>query len=179
MIPTNAAQAISAIQDGVLGLITEAKIGDVVLQALTSLENPVFQSVTEKRVESGANISFMTVKTNRVINMGILLTNPQFSAEAGATALLTGDPASFVETWRDKRSTLNQYWDDNEIVTAQTHEGVYENCLVREIDPIWDVDENADAFFAIVVLEQLRLFDAQTGGGGGLIDSAKESVGGL
>jgi hypothetical protein len=179
MIPNNAAQAISAIKDGVLGLITLAKIGDITLGALTSLENPSFLRITKKKVENGSNVNDMAVDDDPPLTLGVLLTNPQFSAEAGATAIVTGDPGIFTDTWRDKREALYQYKDDREIITVQTHENVYTSRIIQSIDPVWSIEENFDAFFATVSFEKYQTFETLTGGAGGLIDAAKESVGGL
>ena len=179
MIPSNAAQAIAAIQDGVLGLITEAKIGDIVLGALTSLDNPSSLQITQKPVEDGSLMTDMAIDDPVSISLGILLTNPQFSAEAGAQALLTGNPGLFTDTWRDKRDQLYQYYNDREIITVQTHENVYDSMLTQSIDPLWDVEENYDAFFAIVTFQKIVTFSSKISGGSSKIASAKESVGGL
>ena len=175
--PTNAADAVSAIKNGVLGLLEEIKIGDLVVSALTGLEAPSRVTITDKPIESGMAITEAIVRVPQTIVMDILLANPQYSVENVASSLLSGNPSNLAETWRDKKAQLYQYQKDYEIISAQTHEGVYDSVVIEEINPWYDVDENYDAFFATVTLRELPVNEAASSGG--LLDSAKEALGGL
>jgi hypothetical protein len=176
-IPNNIADAAAAVRDGSLGLITVAKIGDLVVSALTDLSATLAIIPTRKPIAAGYTVTDAAVDVPQDLSLTICLSNPQYSADAALAAAMTGDVSGLTETWRDKRDQLKQMLDDREIVTVQTHEGVYESMLVTMIDPIFDVDENADAYFAYVSCTKYR--QIETGAGGGLLDKAKESVGGL
>lgn len=175
-IPNNISDAASAIRDGKFGLIEVIKIGDLVVSALMGLSAPRELIPTRKAIEDGYEITDAAVKVPDELIMGICLANPEFSLEAGLTAAMTGGVDSFLDTWRDKKAYLEQLQDDRELVEVQTHEGVYPSMLVRTIDPIYDVDFNADAFIATVYMDEIKVIAT---GAGGLIDSAKQAVGGL
>ena len=63
---------------------------------------------------------------------------------------------------------------NREIVTLQTHEGSYENMIIRVIDPVFDSVENWDGWVGTVILHQINPISSDDGGG--LIDAAEEAV---
>jgi hypothetical protein len=175
-IPNNMVDAISAIKDGDLGVITTVTIGDVLVSALRNLYAPKRLRVTKKAIEDGYDITDAAIKEPDDLYMDICLTNPDLSIEAGLRAALTGDPGSLTSTWKEKRDKLLSYLDEKELVTVQTHEGVYGSMLVSEIDPYWDVAQNWNAFFANVRIVNIVKVGTDVGG---LFDSAEQAVGGL
>jgi hypothetical protein len=177
-IPTNAADAAAAIRDNVLGVIENILIGELLVDALTGLDNPESIIVTKKPVEQGFEVTEAAVDAYEPMTLDIALTNPTLSAANGLNAIVTGDPASLVATWRDKRDELYQMMRDREIIDVQTHENLYQSWLITNITPIWDVEENYDAFFATVTFEKYDT-KGSTDDSGGILDSALEAVGGL
>ncbi len=175
-IPNNIADAASAIKDGTFGLIDVVKIGDLIVSSLSGLAAPREIIPTRKAIEDGYEITDAAVTVPRELIMNVVLANPEFSVEAGLTAAMSGGISGFLDTWRDKKDYLEKLQDDRELVEVQTHEGVYPSMLVRTIDPIYDIDFNADAFIATVYMDEIRVIST---GVGGLIDSAKQTVSGL
>ncbi len=175
-IPNNIVDAASAIKDGEFGLIEIVKIGDLVVSSLTGLSAPRELIPTRKSIEDGYETTDAAVKVPDELLMNIVIANPEFSLEAGLTAAVSGTVDSFLDTWRDGIKYLKQLQDDRELVEVQTHEGVYTSMLVRLLDPIYDVDFNADAWIGTVFMDEIRVNPT---GAGGLIDSARQAVGGL
>ncbi|MBV6340985.1 phage baseplate protein [Candidatus Magnetobacterium casense] len=176
-LPTNIADAASQIKDGVLGAVETIMIGDVMVSALTGLSGGNSVEITRKPIEAGfaTTDAAVDVPVERVLD--ICLANPDFSVEAGIDAALTGSVSQFTETWRDKKDKLYKYLTDKELIDVQTHEALYENMLIQSIEPKWDVDDNADAFFATVTVVEITQITNATDGG--VIDAAESSVGGL
>lgn len=175
-IPNNIADTAAAIKNGDIGLIPVVKIGDITVTALTGLSAPHSVEITRKPVQAGYDITDAAIKQPNELTLNIVLANPEFSVSAGIDAALTGNFSGFTETWRDKRDRLKQLLDIHELVTVQTHEDTYNNMLVRMIDPIFDVDNNADAYVATVYCTEIQFGDEETGG---VIDQPLQSVGGL
>jgi hypothetical protein len=175
-IPNNMVDAISAIKDGEIGLVTTVMIGDVLVSSLRGLYAPTRLSVTKKPIEDGYDITDAAIKEPTDLYLDICLTNPDLSIEAGLQAALTGNPGSLTSTWREKKETLYSYLNEKELITVQTHEGVYESMLVAEIDPYWDVSRNWNAFFANVRIVNIVKVGTDVGG---LFDAAEQAVGGL
>jgi hypothetical protein len=175
-IPNNMVDAISAVRDGEIGIVTTVMIGDVLVSALRSLYAPTRLRVTKKAIEDGYDINDAAIKEPTDLFLDICLANPDLSIEAGLNAALTGNPGSLTSTWREKRDQLLAYLDEKELITVQTHEGTYENMLVAEIDPYWDVSQNWNAFFANVRIVNIVKVGTDVGG---LFDAAEQAVGGL
>lgn len=176
-VPTNIVDAASALKDGKLGIIEIIKIGDLVVSALTGLYASDEMMITEKPIETGMAITDAAVKLPAEIVLEVCFSNPDLSIESGVTAALSGDPSSLVETWRDKRDELFSIFNNREIVEVATHDAAYESMMITSIVPWYDVDENYDAYFASITLREIQQID--TGGGGGLLDKAKDAVGSL
>ncbi|MCP4537156.1 MAG: hypothetical protein GY832_08405 [Chloroflexi bacterium] len=177
MIPNNVADAAAAVKDGELGLIEQVYIGDLLVSALTGLSGSREKIVTEKPIEEGFAHTYAAVHLPIVLSLDICLANPDYSIEAGATAAMTGDVSSLAETHRDKRDRLFQIYDDDEIVGVTTHENSYPSMIIQSITPWYDVEENWDAYFATVVVKEI--IETSSGTDGGLIDKAKDAVGGM
>jgi len=175
--PGGIADAASAIAAALLGLIDDVKIGDMIVSSLTDLSNPSELRITRKPISMGYAITDAAVDVPREITLGICLADPQLSAEALAAAVLNGTVDSLTESWRDKRAYIEQIQTDRELVTVQTHEGVYFNMLLQRIDPIWDVSFNGDALFASCTFVQVNIIDLEDAGG--LLDQAEGAAGGL
>lgn len=174
MVWTNIADAAASIRNGELGPFSDVKIGKLVVSALIGMSAPTELLVTNKPIQKGYAITDAAVEWPRDVVLEICLANPDYSAEAGISAALTGSVASFTETWRDKKTKLYALKSTREIVDVQTHEDIFKNLIVRMIEPIYD---SYDAFFATVILQPVRYDDATTEGG--IKDSAEESKGNL
>ncbi len=177
MIPNNVADAAAAVKDGELGLIEQVYIGDLLVSALTGLSGGDEMIVTRKPIEEGFAASDAAVRLPTVRSLDICLANPDYSIEAGATAAMTGDVSSLTDTWRDKKDKLFQMFESKEIVEVTTHENSYPSMIIESITPWYDVEENWDAYFATVVVSEIP--ETSSGTDGGLIDKAKDAVGGM
>jgi hypothetical protein len=155
--PTNIADAAAAYRDGSLGLIEEIKIGDLVVSALTAIDYSHEMEITEKPLQAGYDATDAAKEIPIEINIDICLANPDYSIEAGLTAALTGNAESLVQTWRDKKNQLYEYWKTKTLVSFQSHESIEDSLLIRSIRPYFDVDENYDAFFANVTLKKIKI----------------------
>ena len=164
-IPNNLVDAAAAVKDGKLGIVETIKIGDLVVSALTGLDSPTSLTVTRKPMQSGYTITDAAVDNNDDLTLDILLANPDFSAEAGITAAITGDVSAFTETWRDKRDELYDYFNERTLVEVQTHDNNYPNMLIQSISPLYDVDSNFDAWVGSVVFVPLVLIEDDSKGG--------------
>jgi hypothetical protein len=176
-IPNSIADVVQSIRDGEVGLIDVIKIGDLTVSQLTGLSVPKSLTPTRKPVQAGFAMTDAAVFDPRELNMQILLANPDFSIEAGTTAVLSGNIDSLTKTWRDDKRDLEKKMDELEILTIQTHEGVYESMLITLIDPLYDVDDNSNAFIATV--NAIQITQVQDESTGGLIDSVEEVYGEL
>jgi hypothetical protein len=176
-LPNNVSDIIQAVRDGEIGLIDTIMIGDLIVSQLTGLSAPRSISVTRKPIEDGFTITDAAVDIPIELNMEILLANPEYSVEAGINAALTGNLETLTDTWRDKRKELERIQDERELVTIQTHEGSYDNMIIQSIDPIFEVEDNWNAFFCSVTAVQItKVANKSTGG---LVDSYEEVYGEL
>lgn len=160
---------------GVVGLVDAITIGDVTVSALKGLSAPDTSFITRKPVQAGYIMSDAQTHDPKTMTLTVLLADPELSAEAGLNAVLTGDLAGLTDTWRTKRDTIQLYKQDSEIVNVQTQDEGLTNCLIVEIDPIYDVDQNDDAWIANITVQQITqvgIVDAD-----GLFDSALSDLG--
>lgn len=160
-IPTNVADAASAVRDGVFGQAQDIKIGDLLVSALMGLDTPDETAITDKPVQAGYSVNDMAVDLPQIQTWNIILTNPDISAESAVVAAFTGDASSLTQTWRDKKDQLYQYKKDRELLDIQTHEELFSNFMVQSIIPNYDVNENLDAFVCTVQLKQIKLIDIE------------------
>lgn len=178
MIPNNAMDLIQSVRDGELGVFDQILIGDLVVSALFGLDAPETLSLTNRKIQSGADLATMAVQDRAVITMDICLANPEISLDGALTAAVTGNIGLLTETWRDKRDELRQIMSERQVVSVQTHDDLYESFLITGLYPIFDVEENWDAFIVSVVLEKVRIWgDEDTHGS--TIEQAKQIVSGL
>jgi hypothetical protein len=175
--PSGVADATKSIVKSALGVVEQVTIGDVLVNALTSLQNDRSLRVTRKPVAAGYSMTDAAVDDPRELVLGICLADPTISIDQITSAMVTGNVSSLGETHRDKRRQLEQLMDDREIIEAQTHEDLYQNMIIEFIGPLWDVDENWDAFFATVRLVQITTADQAEEAG--LLDQELEGAGGL
>jgi hypothetical protein len=179
-IPTNIADVASQIADGTIGVIGTIKIGDLTVSALTGLQAPVEKDVTRRPVQAGFDVLVGMIDTPTDLIMDVVLLDPDFSAEAGVTAALSGEWAGFTESWRDKRDLLYSLFDGREVVTATTHDRVYPARVIRRINPLYDSDQNWNGWVGQVTLTP---FDNRQQGSAddvaGAMTSGLQSVGGL
>ena len=154
-------------------LLEDVKIGEILVSSCTGLSGSTELSITEKPIGAGYAITDAAVDVPIEKTLDICFAPPQYSAEAIAAALLTGEIDSLTESWQDKKNALYALQSSREIVTLQTHEGSYPNMLVRLIDPAFDNIKNWDAFFCTVVMHQITPLEDE--GGGGLLDAASEA----
>lgn len=160
---------------GVVGLVDAVTIGDVTVSALEGLSAPDTSFVTRKPVQAGYIMTDAQTHDPKTMTLTVLMADPELSAEVGLTAVLTGDLAGLTDTWRDKRDAIKLLKADSEIIDVQTHDEALPGCLIVEIDPIYDVDENADAWIANITVQQI----VQVGvvAADGLLDSALSDIG--
>lgn len=178
MTPNNATDLIQSIRDGEVGVIDQILIGDMVVSAMFGLDAPETLSLTNRKIQSGADIATMAIDDRTVITMDICLANPEISLDAAITAAATGDIGVMSETWRDKRDELRQMKTERQVIDVQTHDNLYPSFLITGIYPIFDSEENWDAFICSVVLEKVRIYgDEETETG--TIAMSKEVVSGL
>ena len=176
-LPGNIAAAAAAFAAGALGNIEYVKIGDIIVSACRGLSHPSELEITEKVIGTGYPISDAARKVPLTITLDIVFVDPQISADALVSSIISGDASSLTEGWRDKKAALYALQDGKEIVTTTTHENSYSDTMVQAIDPVYDADNNWDGFFATVTMKQIKR--QPTDGGGGLLDSALEALGGL
>ncbi len=176
-LPNSIVDVIKSIQDGEIGLIDVIKIGDLTVSQLTGLSAPKSLTPTRKPVQAGFAMTDAAVDDPIELTPDILLANPDFSIESGATAVLSGNVDSLTKTWRDDKRELYQKFDDREILTIQTHEDVYTSMLLQSIDPLYDVSDNSNAFIATVNAIQITQVEDESTGG--TIDGIEEVFGEL
>jgi hypothetical protein len=179
MLPNNINDLISAARDGELGLIEEGKIGDLTIDALSSLDDPVSLNITRKPIQNGTVMTDAAVEELQPVVMGIVLTNPQYGAETIASAAAAGELGRLNETWRDKKRRLYEYFDSKEVIDVQTHEDIYPSCLIQNITPYRDAEENLDCFIASVVLERINYYGQEETQSDNKIAAVKQNVGNL
>lgn len=158
MIPNNATDLIQSIRDGEIGVIDQILIGDLVVSALFGLDAPETLTLTNRKIQDGADMATMAINDRTVITMDICLANPEISIDGALTAAITGDIGTLTETWRDKRDELRQMRDERQVIDVQTQDDLYESFLITGLYPIFDSDENWDAFICSVVLEKVRVY---------------------
>ncbi len=176
MIPIASAAAAAALIVENL-LLEHIKIGDIIVSACTGLSGSSELLITEKRIGAGYAITDAAVKVPTEKTIDICFAPPQYSAEAVAAALITGEVDSLTESWQDKRDALHDLQSNRELITLQTHENSYNNMIIRVIDPLFDSVENWNAFFATVTLRQIN--PVSSDGGGGIVDSELADAGAL
>lgn len=176
----SATDIISGIKNGQIGVIGAIKIGDCVVSALTGLSGADSVTITERKVRSGFAVVEGVDDDPKDRVFTILLADPEISIEAGLSAALTGSLAGMTETWRDKRETLYSHFRNHDIVTAISHVESLPNMIIRVIDPIYDSEENWDAFVARVELHEWSQGTAEAASGvEGAITAAASAVGAL
>jgi hypothetical protein len=173
-LPTNIVDLISSIKDNGAGIFEYAQIGDLIIDLLVGLSGVDTYDVTDKPVQSGFDVTLAAIKKPRERVLVVRLTNPEISIEAGAAALITGSAGSFFDTWRDKKDKLYEKFDNREILELTTHEGYYPSCIISSIEPLYDVNENLDCFYAqITIKEYLQVGETEIS----LTDAAKRAAG--
>lgn len=177
-IPNNLVDAFNAKKDGELGEIEDCKIGDLLVSGCLSLDTPESLIITRKPIQAGFEMTDAAIDDVQVISMDIILTNPVYSAKDLVAASLEKDYSRFNETWRDKKKQLYQMKRDREVVDTQTHDELYPNTVIQSIIPIYNAEENHDAFLCTVVLERIKLYGA-TDDATNKVSSPLQSVGGM
>lgn len=174
--PTNLSDAISAALDGLLGTFEEVKIGDLTVSALIENDAPKSLNITRRTTEDGYNVVHAAVEQPQELTWLICLANPNYSVDALLQAGFTGDISSLTETWRDKKQTLLTMQSTREVFSAQSQEQVYENMMIESIEPVYNVEQNWDAYFCYVRMVEYKTV---VSGVGGLLDSIEVSLGDL
>jgi len=179
-IPTNVVDAASAIKDGTLGVIEVVKIGDVVVSALIGLQTPKEREVTRRPVQAGFNVVMGANIIPSDIVLDVVLANPNFAPESVVTAALTGEMSGFTSTWREKKSQIETYFADGEILDGTTHLEPFTSHIISRIEPRFDNEENWDCWIATITLTPFdnRQADADLGVAGALT-AGLQAVGGM
>ena len=179
MISNNINDLIQAARDGEVGVIDQIKIGDLIVSALFGLDAPETLRTTSRKIQNGMDLTTAAVEEDRVISMDICLANPDLSVDAVLTAALTGTMEQATDTWRDKVKQLRKIKDDREIVTVQTHDEIITSCIVTGIYPVYDVDNNWDAFISTVTLEKKSFYGYEDPEESNALIAELENVGAL
>lgn len=177
-IPNNAVDLVQSVRDGEVGVIDQVLIGDLIVSALFGLDAPETLTLTRRKIQDGSDIATMAIDDIQTVSMDICLANPEISIDGAVTAFATGDASGLTDTWRDKRDELRKLRDNREVVDIQTHDDLFESFLITGIYPIFNVDENWDAFICSVMLEKVRLYDTASDENNPLT-AALETVSGL
>lgn len=156
-IPTNIVDAASAIKNGDLGLLTEVKIGELVVSALVGISGSDVTDIVQRPVEAGFSNTDSAIDKPRERLLEVVLTNPDFSVESGVQAALTGSVSQFTETWRDKKEKLYAIKKQKLIIDVVTHDEIFPSMMIAEITPHYDVEENWEAFVATVRLQEYQV----------------------
>lgn len=154
-IPTNIVDVANQIQSGDVGIIDVVTLGNLTISALTGISGSDKKSVTRRPVQAGFQVvkGIVSVPTDKFLN--IVLADPDFSAEAGIQAALTGSLAGFTESWRDKKDLLYEMFNEDgesEIFEARLPNDVWHSRFISEIEQIHDVEEDWNCFIARVTL---------------------------
>lgn len=178
MIPNNVTDLVQSIRDGEIGVIDQILIGDLVVSALYGLDAPETLTLTRRKIQSGADMATMAVEDIQTVMMDICLANPEISIDGAVTAIATGDIGIITETWRDKRDELRKIKENREIISITTQDDQFDSFIITGIYPVFDSDENWDAFFCSVMLEKVNIYGSDTTDDS-LLAQAKEVVSGL
>lgn len=179
-IPTNIVDAASSIKDGTLGVIETIQIGDVIVSALTGLQNEMIREVTRRPVQAGFEVMMGANVVPSDIVMDVVLANPNLAPEAVVTAALTGGMSGFTSTWREKKAQLEQYFTDGEILDGSTHIAPFTSHLISRITPVYDNEENWDCWIATIILTPFNNQQVESDTGVlGAATAALKSVGGM
>lgn len=154
--PTNIADAAAAIRDGDVGLFETVKIQDLTVSALTAIDYTDSMIITERPMQAGYRATDAATKVMKDVSIDICLSNPDYSIEAGVEAFLGGGAEQLTTTWREKRDTLYEYFESKTVVSFQSHERVFENMMIQDITPYHEVNNLYDAFFANVILKEIK-----------------------
>lgn len=161
MSATNVVDAVMAGRDGALGNQT-AKIGDLVLDAVTGLRVTFRKEVTRKPVQAGFSVDVGVADVPLEVEIDIALANPQYSPENLVGAALTGDIASLTKTWREKRDELYAMFNEKQIVDLTTHDASYSPMVISEIAPLYDADEDLEGWQGTVMLVSFNNYGGDT-----------------
>ena len=152
-IPTNLADAIAGIRDGSLGT-QQAMIGDIVIDALTSLQITRTKQVTDKPVQAGFSVGVGVIDVPMEIEIGLIFANPDYSPEAFITAGLTGQLEALGSTWIEKRDKLYAKFQSREIVTVTTHDQGFSSFVISSVSDQYDSEEDWDGYIGTVTLSE-------------------------
>lgn len=169
------ADVATQVAEGALGLVDAIMIGNVAVSALEGLSAPDTSFVTRKPVQAGYIMTDAQTHDPRTMVLTVLLADPEISAEAGLTAALTGDLAGLTNTWRDGRDQIRLYKANSEIISVQTQDESLESALIQDIDPLYDVGQNGDAWIANVTVTEIIQVGVTEHDG--LFDAALSDVG--
>lgn len=159
-IPTNLVDVANQIRSGDIGLIDVVTIGDLHVSALLGITGSDKKEVTRRPVQAGFQVikGIVDVPTDKTLH--VVLADPDFSVEAGITAAITGSIAGFTDTWRDKKAKLYEMFNgpksgpnkDQPVVIEEItlQDDVWNNKIITEIEPIFDVNENWACFIGRV-----------------------------
>lgn len=173
MIPNNISDLIKASQDNREGVFDTVSIGDLLVDCLESLDAPMSKEFISKPFQSGISKTDVAVDNDRIITMTIILTHPKLSLDGAAEAYAKDDFGRYGETWVDKRDTLIKYFNDKEIITVQTHDDTIPDCVIQEITPLYDSEDNYDAYICNIILEQKQIFGKEEESGSGFYSTKK------
>jgi len=178
MIPNNATDLIQSIKDGEVGIINTIMIGDLLVSALFGLDAAQSLTLTNRKIQFGSDMATMAIDDRNPISMDICLSNPEISLDSALQSAISGSAEIFTETWRDKKDQLNKLMSNREVVDVQTHDDIYYSYLITAIYPIFNVEENWDAFICSVTLEKVTLYGQETENNS-ILTTSKQIVSGL
>jgi hypothetical protein len=136
--------------------LTQAAIGDVVVDVARSYTPSSAADLSDHPVEDGFDISNARVIRPHSLIMECILTDPDFSGGNIATAALTGSLGNLTTSWRDKRDMLNEMFESSDLITVSTPEKTYDNMAIVSITP----DRRAatgNAYFFTIELREVKI----------------------
>lgn len=173
MIPNNVADLIKASQDNREGVFDTVSIDDLVVDCLVSLEAPSSLDIVEKRFQDGLSKVDVAVEEINNLTMEIVFTNPELSLDNVAEAYAKDDFGKFNDSFVDKKKRLYEIFNNREIISTQTHDEIYPDGMIQSIEPLYDSEENEEAFICMVVIKRMRIFGKEEESGTGFFAEKK------
>lgn len=173
MIPNNVADLIKASQDNREGVFDTVSIDDLVVDCLVSLEAPSSLDIVEKQFQDGISKTDVAVTENNDITMEIVFTNPELSLDNVAEAYAKDDFGKFSDSFVDKKKRLYEIFNNREIINTQTHDEIYPNGMIQSIEPLYDSEENEEAFICNVIIRRMEIFGKEEEKGTGFFAEKK------
>ena len=171
-IPTNIADAASAIKDGTIGE-QDVMIGEIMVSALTAVRITEHKEVTRRPVQAGYSVPMGVIDVPIELEMEIVLANPDSSAEGLIGAALTGSPEQLTETWKEKFDAIKALFDAKEVIDVTTHDRGFSGYIIEAIEPVYDAEEDWEGWVGTI---RFVYWGSQGGETTSALDAAKTAA---